>query len=463
MTAGTAPPGRRAAANPSTISPMRHLRAGLAVCLLALPALASAQPADEDETGGGTVHESDEVIGPDGTEPAPPDDAPPPDDAAPAAPIATGGNTGYDKGFFIKSDDGKFSLKIKARVQPYLALTRSKTPAADWTGAFEVRRARLILEGNLHGDDLRYKIQTDFGKGNPSLKDWYADARLSGSTWVRAGQWKRPFSRQQITSSGKLELGDRAITDKGFGAGRDIGIALHNGYEDSPAIEWIVGVWNGTGDAASFAVDLTDPDDPAVSVSNVPREFKPAFIGRVGLNSEGIKGYSEADLEGRAAALGRRGQLLGRGRLRPRRRRERQGRARLHRQGPGLLGLGRGLRDDPPGRHPRAVGSRAGLHRVPPADRLHDQADVAGHRPVRDDRRAGRRPARHQGAHRRRQLLRLGPRRQDPGRRDAAQGRRRQVHRRDPLPARRQHRLLNALGPTGGARRRARARAVEAT
>ena len=253
---------------------MRHLRAGLAVCLLALPALASAQPADEDETGGGTVHESDEVIGPDGTEPAPPDDAPPPDDAAPAAPIATGGNTGYDKGFFIKSDDGKFSLKIKARVQPYLALTRSKTPAADWTGAFEVRRARLILEGNLHGDDLRYKIQTDFGKGNPSLKDWYADARLSGSTWVRAGQWKRPFSRQQITSSGKLELGDRAITDKGFGAGRDIGIALHNGYEDSPAIEWIVGVWNGTGDAASFAVDLTDPDDPAVSVKPA---FRPLF------------------------------------------------------------------------------------------------------------------------------------------------------------------------------------------
>jgi ABC-type phosphate transport system ATPase subunit len=159
--------GRRAAANPSTISPMRHLRAGLAVCLLAFPALASAQPTDEDETGGGTVHESDEVIGPDGTEPAPPDDTPPPDDATPAAPIAHGGNTGYDKGFFIKSDDGKFSLKIKSRVQPYLAMTRSKTPAADWTGAFEVRRARLILEGNLHGDDLRYKIQSDFGKGNP--------------------------------------------------------------------------------------------------------------------------------------------------------------------------------------------------------------------------------------------------------------------------------------------------------
>jgi hypothetical protein len=279
---------------------MSHLRAGLAsaVCLLAFPALASAQPTDEDETGGGTVHESDEVIGPDGTEPAPPDDTPPPDDATPAAPIAHSGNTGYDKGFFIKSDDGKFALKIKARVQPYLAMARSKTPAADWTGAFEVRRARLILEGNLHGDDLRYKIQSDFGKGNPSLKDWYADARLSGSTWIRAGQWKRPFSRQQITSSGKLELADRAITDKGFGAGRDIGVALHNGYEDSPAIEWIVGVWNGTGDAAGFDVDLTDPADPVVSVTNVPREFKPAFIGRVGLNSEGIKGYSEADLEG---------------------------------------------------------------------------------------------------------------------------------------------------------------------
>lgn len=273
-----------------------------ALAILSLPTVAAAQPADEDESSqvdpddGGTVHESDEVIGPDGTETPPPDDEDPtaaPTDAAPT------GNVGYDKGFFIKSDDGKFLLRIRSRVQPYLTMSRVKTPAADWLGAFEIRRARLVFEGNLHGDDLRYKFQTDFGKGNPTLKDYYADVRLgSGALWLRAGQWKRPFSRQQIASSGRLELADRAITDKAFGAGRDLGIALHNGYEDSPDIEWTVGVWNGTGDAATFDITSGPVDEPVVTVSNVPREFKPVFIGRVGLNSGGIKGYSEADLEG---------------------------------------------------------------------------------------------------------------------------------------------------------------------
>ena len=185
-------------------------------------------------------------------------------------------------------------------MQPYYTLTRTVAgPVHELKGAFEIRRARLTLEGNLHGKDLLYKFQTDFGKGAPSLKDFYFDVRLSGDTWLRAGQWKRPFSRQQITSSGRLETTDRSITDKAFGGGRDIGIALRNDYEKSTPIEWTVGVWNGTGDAAKLIAEA-DPDTGVVTggFTNIPSEFKPAFIGRIGLNSDGIKGYSEADLEG---------------------------------------------------------------------------------------------------------------------------------------------------------------------
>jgi hypothetical protein len=74
--------------------------------------------------------------------------------------------------------------------------------------------------------------------------------KLADNVWLRAGQWKRPFSRQQIGSSGRLELTDRSITDKAFGAGRDIGLAVHNNYEKSPDLEWALGVFNGTGDGA---------------------------------------------------------------------------------------------------------------------------------------------------------------------------------------------------------------------
>lgn len=114
-----------------------------------------------------------------------------------------------------------------------------------------MRRMRLVLEGNLHGKNLLYKFQSDFGKGVPSVKDAHVDVRLSGDAWLRFGQWKRPFSRQQINSSGRLEMTDRSITDKAFGAGRDVGIAIRNDYEKSPEIEWTLGVFNGRGEACT--------------------------------------------------------------------------------------------------------------------------------------------------------------------------------------------------------------------
>jgi len=227
----------------------------------------------------------------------PPPAEPKPDDKKSAL-------VGYDKGFFIKSDDGKYSLKITGRVQPFYNLTRTEGPPKNFANSFEIRRARLVLEGNIHTKKLLYKMQTDFGKGFVTLKDYHFDVELAPEVWLRAGQWKRPFSRQQINSSGRLEVTDRAITDKAFGAGRDIGVAIRNDYEKSPELEWIFGVFNGTGDAAAItSTTTTDPMTMETTTTtglptNVPKEFKPAVIARVGINRGGLKGYSEADLEG---------------------------------------------------------------------------------------------------------------------------------------------------------------------
>lgn len=209
------------------------------------------------------------------------------------------GTAGYDKGFFIKSPDGNYSLKITGRVQPFYTLRIGRDPL-DFQSAFEVRRARLTLEGNLHARWLTYKLQTDLGRGFVTLKDFHFDAEFAEGTWLRVGQWKRPFSRQQIASSGRLEITDRSITDRAFLGSRDIGLAVHNNYEKSPGFEWIVGVFNGTGDAASFRPTV-DPMTGAVtggSFSNVPGKLRPVWVARAGINRNGIKGYSEADLEG---------------------------------------------------------------------------------------------------------------------------------------------------------------------
>lgn len=206
---------------------------------------------------------------------------------------------GQGRGFVIKSDDDAFSLRFGGRVQPFFNTT--VTPD-ETVSNFEIRRGRLQLDGNLWGKDFAYRFQADWGKGNLSLKDFFGDYALGHGTWLRFGQFKKPFSRQQITAFFRTEISDRAITDRAFGAGRDLGVSLHNGYEASPRWEWTIGVFNGTSDVPKLEGITVDDagvvDSSKAKFNNVPREFHPIVVARVGHNSGNLRGYSEADLEG---------------------------------------------------------------------------------------------------------------------------------------------------------------------
>jgi hypothetical protein len=172
---------------------------------------------------------------------------------------------------------------------------------------FLIARGRVTLEGHVFGK-TDYKFQTEFGKGFVFLRDYYLDQPL-GPVRLRVGQWKKPYSRQQITSSGSLQLIDRSITDSFSGAGRDIGLAFHSGYEKTPdGLEWAVGVFNGTGDRSHIECE-TETVMMMTTVdcglpTNVPHDIGPTVVARVGFNHGGIKGYSESDLEGGPLRLG---------------------------------------------------------------------------------------------------------------------------------------------------------------
>lgn len=233
---------------------------------------------------------------------------------------------GYDGGFFIRTNDENFEIKAGVRIQERFTFLSEQTEDDDGDKNrdekynFSIPRARLKLGGNAFGKNLTYMFQADFGKGMTMLRDAYVDAALVPKVFqIRAGQFKRPFSRQQITSSGNLELVYRAITDEYFGAGRDIGIAFHNNYDKSPAFEYAVGLFNGTGDKPWFKskTTVTAPPDgspdgtqPTADVDkksvfvNVPDKFNPALVARIGYNYGDLKGYSEADLEGGGVRFG---------------------------------------------------------------------------------------------------------------------------------------------------------------
>ena len=227
--------------------------------------------------------------------PPPPAPRPPPRPVSPPA-------VGYDGGFVLASPDGKFALKINGRVQTRFTF---EIPVGDPEGleaAFSVARARLKLSAKLLGW-LDVVLHFDFSKGTFDPKDTYGDARMV-EDWLhlRAGQFKRPSSRQHLASSSKLLFADRSITHKHFGNDRDLGLMLHNGAGKSRPLEYALAFVNGTGSTATTSggvtVDLaTGEGTVATKSSNVPDRFRPTLVTRVGMTTGGIDGYNGADLK----------------------------------------------------------------------------------------------------------------------------------------------------------------------
>jgi hypothetical protein len=243
---------------------------------------------------------------------------PPAEEPAPAAPVSSPAvqpikagkalKVSYDKGIVFATEDGEFRTRLNLRNQLRFESTRPTEPGSEISNRIYIVRSRLQLEGNVFGEDNRYKLEFGVGdKGSFSfIKDLYID-KAAGPAWIRIGQWKRPFNRQEIVSDFTSQLNERANTADYSGGGRDLGIAIHNDYEKSPeGLEWVFGVFNtfnGGSDRPVIAPGCTQGMTGEITCTtpapaNFPADWGPTLIARVGWNSPGIKGYSEGDLEG---------------------------------------------------------------------------------------------------------------------------------------------------------------------
>ena len=281
---------------------------------LAWSATAQAQP-----TPGEPAPAPLPAPGPVPSEPAPvpatpPTPPPPPGlEAAPPAkptPAPTALAVTYDKGIAFAAADGTFGLRLGFRNQLRFESIRATEDGSQFQSRFSIPRSRLQAEGHVLGKGTRYKLE--FGLGDAGsfsfVKDLYLDQQLAASAWLRAGQWKRPFNRQELVSDFASEFNERANTATFVGGGRDLGIAVHNDYEKSPeGLEWVVGVFNGfSGGADRPSLATTCTQNAMTSAitcatptpSNFPTDFGPAVAARAGWNHGKIKGYSEGDLEG---------------------------------------------------------------------------------------------------------------------------------------------------------------------
>jgi phosphate-selective porin OprO and OprP len=129
----------------------------------------------------------------------------------------------------------------------------------DGKGSFRLRRAKFKLEGWFYKPWLEYETQLNWPDvtGAPASRfledaniDW--DVTKGKKTFrVRFGQFKAPYGRQQLTSSGSQQFVDRSIVDERYYPGRETGLALW-GTLGVNKLDWRVMVSNGNARSQSL-------------------------------------------------------------------------------------------------------------------------------------------------------------------------------------------------------------------
>ncbi len=135
---------------------------------------------------------------------------------------------------------------------------------------FDVRRARLSLRGDL-GSGFDYRLQAEFAGSSAKVLDAVLGWRRADGLKVTAGQFKIPFSQENLQSSNTMELINRSMVVAAMSArgldvtgdqnGRDIGIQASGTFPlfSSPsALEYAAGLFNGSG---TNRTDLNDQKD----------------------------------------------------------------------------------------------------------------------------------------------------------------------------------------------------------
>ena len=115
--------------------------------------------------------------------------------------------------------------------------------------SFSARRVRFSLAGEIF-KNVNYKIQVDAVK-NPIILDALVELKLTSGVGLRVGQFKVPFSMENLTSSADLETINRSTPEEKLAPGRDnrmngrdIGAALFGKWS---VLEYALGVFNGSG------------------------------------------------------------------------------------------------------------------------------------------------------------------------------------------------------------------------
>lgn len=150
----------------------------------------------------------------------------------------------YKKGLTFQSEDGNWKMRFRMRGQFQLSVddTDQELTATN----FRVRRLRFKWDGYAFRPWFLYTVQLGAASG-VSLRDMYFTLAYRKDIAPRVGQFKVPFNREELNSSGALQLVERSIVNGEFALGRDRGVVLLGGVGANNNFSYEAGVFNGDG------------------------------------------------------------------------------------------------------------------------------------------------------------------------------------------------------------------------
>lgn len=177
-----------------------------------------------------------------------------------------GVTAGWNKGFFISSEDGNFLLRLAGRIQfRYIAAladeagnTGSSTSRDETENGFTMRRTKLEWYGHIYDPKLQYKIVGAFdrGDGDLVLEESYLTYWFADQHYVQAGGYKGPFLREELVSSKRQLTVERSHIAEMFTLDYNQNAEIGGEYE---SWRWRLSLHDGReGDNIDYNVDNTD-------------------------------------------------------------------------------------------------------------------------------------------------------------------------------------------------------------
>jgi len=247
----------------------------------------------------------------------------------------------WNDGLRLETADGNAKLRIGGRIhEDYAYIDADPELESDLGAPIEdgvmFRRARLSMSGVLY-KRLEFKSEFDFATGTASFTDVYAGILdVPGGFNLRFGQFKEPFSMEQMNSSNSMNFMERSLPDA-FAPARSTGVMLHDVIADQ-RMTWAAGAfrkgdsqgassdantgWNGTARVTGLvisredgrhllhlgaAASLRDPGEGTISYSSRPESrIAPIFIstGSFEADSASLLGLEAAWIFGRVSLQG---------------------------------------------------------------------------------------------------------------------------------------------------------------